>query len=117
MRKFQHEHKKWTDAQRKKLIKDGMIAADITFTGNSSSTLRTMEEVCKSPLHSGDTLQTKYILSMRISKEANLHIISITTAGSDDTHLVALGQGFKVVGLRREGVDGNSGRNGEGKPN
>ena len=32
MRKFQRERKKWTDVQRKKRIKDGMIAADIMFT-------------------------------------------------------------------------------------
>ena len=97
MNNFQRERKKWTDAQRKKRIKGGMITGDITFTGDNSSTLRTMEEVRKSPLRSGDTFQTKDILLMRIAEEANLRIRSIMTDRSDDTRLVVLGHGFKVV--------------------
>ena len=39
MNNFLRERKKWTDTQRKKRIKDGMMARDISFTGDNSSTL------------------------------------------------------------------------------
>ncbi len=58
-----------------------MIAGDMTFTGDNSRTIRTMEEVCKSPLHFGDTFQTKDILSMRIAEEANLSLYSSPQIG------------------------------------
>ena len=95
---FQRDRKKWTDAERRKCIKEGMMAGAITYTGDNFHTIPTMEEVHKSPLLFAQTFENKDILSMRIAEEANLRIISTTTDRSDDTRLVVLGKGFKVVG-------------------
>ena len=91
------ERKKRQDASRHALLREAEIhhnesTATITFTGNLSPTLRTMDQVRRERLRVGLTFPNREIILLRVAEEANLRQLYFSTVKSDAAKLVCRGR-------------------------
>ena len=99
-KEYQRERKKYTDKmlrmRRKAAGGKALLAHNIEYSGDNTSTLRPMRTVLSSRLENGDTFVDKDILKLRIAEEANLRRIQIRWKRSDLTQVIAVGEDFFV---------------------